>query len=85
MRKVTVRLLVRAFGKLASKAIHVRFLHQKDDISPTDVSFRDGDSSVRLRSGRARTDAGNAVEYPFGRQASKSVLAANEQQLEWVL
>src|ERR1043166_4447962 len=40
------------FGKFPSQTIHVRLLHAKDQVGPSDMSFGDNDARVRLRSNR---------------------------------
>ncbi len=42
-------LAVQSFGKLSSESIHVRLLHAKDDVRPSQMPFGDNDASDGLR------------------------------------
>lgn len=69
------------FRKLASQPIHMRLLHTKDGVGPSQMSFRDNDARIGLRANGANLIVRRTFEQLFGRQAAQSVSAANEEQL----
>jgi hypothetical protein len=47
--KTNDSLAVKSFGELSSESIHVRLLHAKDGVGPSQVPFSNNDASVGLR------------------------------------
>lgn len=68
------------FRKLSSQSIHVRLLHAKDGVGPTQMTFGDNDARVGLCANGADLIVRRTVEQFFSRQAAQSVSAANEEQ-----
>jgi hypothetical protein len=69
------------FRKLSFQSIHVRLLHAKDGVGPTQMAFGDNDARVRLGANGADLIMRRPFEQLFGGQTAQSVSTANEEQL----
>jgi len=68
-------------SKLLLQPIEVPLLHDEDEVSPSEMASGDADARAFFRSHRANVMAVDSVEDRFGRETTKPILAADEQNL----